>query len=399
MKILHLTELFAPVGGAEQYLLNLLPLLEGAGHENVVVYWEHHPRTAPDDNRTVHYVPVEEPPARQQHIRAIIGQEQPALIYLHSTDRPALIAAIAPLAPTVAYVHDFDPLCPGLAKYYRRGKRICTRPYGLGCAAMIYLRRCASARHPISVYRIMQNTRQHLAIHQELSGLLVASNYMRELLIQNGLAAGRITVLPHFTQLPDAAQLVAPAGDCPRLLFVGRLEEEKGLPYLLHALACISRPYRLLVAGDGSRRAAYEALAQELGVAGQVDFLGWQSQAELAQAYQRATCLVFPSVWPEPFGMVGIDAFGYGRPVVAFNVGGVSDWLRDGWNGYLAPPQDVDQLAGRIEALLAQPALAREMGANGRRTAEECYTPGQHLEKLLAVFTDVLEHVPMNNLC
>ena len=126
--------------------------------------------------------------------------------------------------------------------------------------------------------------------------LLVASHYMRDLLAQNGLAAGRITVLPHFAQLPAAPQPVDAPADGPHLLFAGRLEEEKGLPYLLRALARVNRPYRLLVAGDGRHRADYEALAQQLGIAGRVTFLGWLNQTQLEQLYRQVACLVLPSI-------------------------------------------------------------------------------------------------------
>jgi glycosyltransferase involved in cell wall biosynthesis len=399
VKILHLSYLFAQVGGAEHYLHNLLPLLEAAGHENVVIYRQAHPLTPPPAGKTIlYFAGTDNAQNGWPEIKGIIGQERPDLIYFHAPRDPNLVETISQLGPTVIYIQDFFPLCPGLAKFFRRGVAVCNRPYGLGCVPMIYLRRCASARHPVSVYRIMQATRQQLAAHQNVSHIMVASHYMRDLLAQNGLDHGRVSILPLFTQLPDRVWPIETPADGPRLLFAGRLETEKGLPYLLRALARVDRPYRLLVAGDGHERAAYEALAQQLGIADRVDFLGWLNQSELTQRHRQATCLVVPSIWPEPFGMVGIDAFSHGRPVIAFNVGGISDWLQDGHNGYLVPAQDVTQLAGRIEALLAQPALAAQMGANGRRTAEERYTGNQHLTKLLAIFTAVVQEngMPQN---
>ena len=231
----------------------------------------------------------------------------------------------------------------------------------------------------------MQAPPRYLAAYKQVGKVLVGSSYMKDLLVQNGLEAERITILPYFFHMPGRTTPVPLGVDDPRLLFVGRLEEEKGLAFLLRALARLSRPYRLLVAGEGSGQKGYEALAQKLGIAGQVDFLGWLSPEEIKRVYEKVVCLVFPSIWPEPFGMVGIEAFYNSRPVIAFDVGGVSDWLQDGWNGYLIPPQDVEQLAGCIERLLEKPGLASQMGSNGYRFVEDHYGVEQHLAQLMAV--------------
>jgi glycosyltransferase involved in cell wall biosynthesis len=384
LKILHITETFAPLGGAELYMISQIALLEEAGVENVVVYWNEHPQTFPTGNYPVYHV-TESEAERPAGIEAIIKEVRPTIIYLHTVRNPAVVAAAARMGTTIAYIHDFEPVCPGLAKFYRRGQRICTRPYGLGCVPMIYLQRCASAKHPLSVYRIMQAPPRYLAAYKQVGKVLVGSSYMKDLLVQNGLEAERITILPYFFHMPGRTTPVPLGVDDPRLLFVGRLEEEKGLAFLLRALARLSRPYRLLVAGEGSGQKGYEALAQKLGIAGQVDFLGWLSPEEIKRVYEKVVCLVFPSIWPEPFGMVGIEAFYNSRPVIAFDVGGVSDWLQDGWNGYLIPPQDVEQLAGCIERLLEKPGLASQMGSNGYRFVEDHYGVEQHLAQLMAV--------------
>jgi glycosyltransferase involved in cell wall biosynthesis len=391
MKILQVTEFYAQAGGAELYMIDQMELLRNAGHTSTVIYFQEHPRTLPSANGPVYFV-SETGQNRYERIRAIIREERPDIIYIHSVRDPDIVNVASQLGPTAAYVHEFRIVCPGLAKFYRLGQTICSRPYGMGCVPMIYLRRCATAKDPRSVYEIMQKTRRYLDAYQKVSLLLVASTYMKNLLVQNGLDAARIKVLPYFAHLSEKIEPVSLTQDTPSLLFAGRLEDEKGLPHLLRALAGISRQdFRLLVAGEGSRRAACEALAQELGIADRVAFLGWLSHAQLKEVYQQAACLIFPSIWPEPFGMVGIDAFGYGRPVIAFDVGGVSDWLQDGWNGYLVPSQDTARLAERIETLLAQPALARQLGVNGRETVEKQFRPKRHLKNLLEIFDEVLE--------
>ncbi|MEJ2750803.1 MAG: glycosyltransferase [Anaerolineae bacterium] len=287
----------------------------------------------------------------------------------------------------MGYVHIFYPVCPGLAKLYRRGDEICTRPYGLGCVPMIYLRRCASARHPRSVARIMGQTKQYLQAYKQLSRVIVASRYMRDLMVQNGLPADRVDILPYFIPTPDGAKLAARSanGKRPRIMFAGRLEYEKGIPYLLQAVRKIKTPHCLLIAGDGSLRSQYRQLADDLGVAGQVEFAQWLAPDELQAAYRDSAVTVMPTIMAEPFGKVGVEAMANGRPVVAFNVGGIPDWLIDGHNGFLVPPRDVDQLAARLEQLLVDTELADELGRNGRAYVEAHYSYDKHLDDLTAI--------------
>jgi glycosyltransferase involved in cell wall biosynthesis len=392
VKVLHVTETYAPAGGIETYVLDLLPLLEAHGHGNVVIYRQDHPRTPPANGKPLYHVPVTEKPGHDRALIAdIIRRQEPTVIFLHAVYDPLVVKEAARLAPTVAYVHGFYPVCPGLVKYYRRGDTVCTRPFGLGCVPMIYLRRCASARHPRSVYRIMQTTRQHLVAYRSLPQIVVASSYMKALLIQNRFEAKRIAVLPYFIHLSDKSQITAPDADCPNILFAGRLEIEKGFPYLLRAMVHMQTPCRLLVAGDGTRRGEYEALARRLGVANRMVFSGWLDQSTLCRMYQRAALLAMPSVCPEAFGKAGIEAMAHGRPVVAFNVGGIPDWLRNGYNGFLVPPRDVRQLATRIEQLLSDPTLATHLGSNGRRYVEQNYTPGQHASRLVHILETITD--------
>jgi glycosyltransferase involved in cell wall biosynthesis len=130
-------------------------------------------------------------------------------------------------------------------------------------------------------------------------------------------------------------------------------------------------------------------LAVKLGVGRRVRFLGWLDERSLDKAYGDASIVVMPSIWPEPFGKVGIDALARGRPVIAFDVGGISDWLRDGWNGFLIPPGDEACLAKRIERLLLDPSLASEFGANGKTQVTREFSPQKHLNQLLKIFETV----------
>ena len=148
---------------------NLLPLLETRGHTSTVVYRQAHPRDeAADGVNAIHLPRSESLNQDLVQYRRLVRQIQPDLIYIHDVYEPEIISMVSEMAPSVAYVHIFYPVCPGLGKLYHRGDEICRKPYGLGCVPQIYLRRCASARSPLSVYKIMRTTADFLDAYRQL---------------------------------------------------------------------------------------------------------------------------------------------------------------------------------------------------------------------------------------
>lgn len=159
------------------------------------------------------------------------------------------------------------------------------------------------------------------------------------------------------------------ASATPCLLFVGRVVQQKGLNYLLEALATLDLPFTLRIAGDGDQRAWLEDLACRLGLADRAAFLGWQSREELAYHYAHADVFVLPSL-DEGMPNVVLEAMACGLPVVATSVPGCVELVTPGENGLLVPPRDPAALAGALRLLLADSDLRRRMGQAGYRRAQ-----------------------------
>jgi glycosyltransferase involved in cell wall biosynthesis len=139
----------------------------------------------------------------------------------------------------------------------------------------------------------------------------------------------------------------------------------KGGDVLIRAAArasrLLDRPVRLLMAGDGPQRGAWRNLASSLRV--EFEMSGWVAHDARARVYGRAALVAVPSLWPEPFGLVGLDAAALGRPAVAFDVGGIRDWLTDGVNGTLVEPGAGEQgLASALASLLGNAGNRERMG-------------------------------------
>jgi glycosyltransferase involved in cell wall biosynthesis len=175
-----------------------------------------------------------------------------------------------------------------------------------------------------------------------------------------------------------------------QLLFAGQVIRGKGLDLLLRALARLPDNCRLAVAGTGNALEKNRALAGRLGVADRVNFLGWVGPGPIDECYAAADIVVVPSRWPEPFGLVGLEAMSRARPAVAFDVGGISDWLEHGRTGLLAPQVDGTTLADAIRQLADQPDLRHDMGLAAREVFLQKFTLDAMVERLSKCFETVV---------
>lgn len=181
----------------------------------------------------------------------------------------------------------------------------------------------------------------------------------------------------------DLKETFTPAPDSRRsdneLLSVGRLVEKKGVRYLIMAMPEILQTHprtRLLIAGDGPERTQLQCLADDLGIASRVEFLGPVENAALRDLYRRAAIFVAPSIVAqggdqEGLGLVLVEALGCECPVLASDLPAIRDVVIDGVTGLTCGQRDSADLAGKIRSLLDDPGRAAQLGEAGRRHVEE----------------------------
>jgi glycosyltransferase involved in cell wall biosynthesis len=195
------------------------------------------------------------------------------------------------------------------------------------------------------------------------------------------LADVPIEVIPYTTSLPRPAPAVSASLDVPpKVLFVGRLVERKGVTHLIEAVSRLrDRSVRLVIVGDGPERPKLEDAARRLGIPDRVEFRGKVPASELQAAYARARAFVLPAVLDargdtEGLGVVLLEAMNHAAPVIASRVGGIPDIVEDGVSGLLVPPGDVAALAAGLQRVLDSPDLARRLGEAGRRRLHERFS-------------------------
>jgi glycosyltransferase involved in cell wall biosynthesis len=230
--------------------------------------------------------------------------------------------------------------------------------------------------------RVLRRSAVVTAVSGWLAGQAVA--------IAPGLPAPRVAPMP-----VDETAFRPPAGDRPReeLLFVGRLDRQKGAEVALRAAAelrgaAAGLPLRLV--GDGPSLADLRRLAGELGLAGRVRWESQLPQAELAARYRRAVALLVPGQ-DEGLGLAAVEAQLSATPVVAAASGGLLDVVTDGQTGVTFPPGDPAALARAIETLLADPATAARLADAGRQSAAARFTTTAAASAYAAVYADALQ--------
>lgn len=228
------------------------------------------------------------------------------------------------------------------------------------------------------------------------TALLAGGTKAKEKLVELGAGSRPVFNVYHTNvrvkdapRTPDAERFV---------LYVGRLEERKGVDVLLRAFADVrrSRPgVRLKVLGRGELLAPLQALAASLAIADAVDFVGWVDHDAVDDYYRRCAVFVLPSRFTpgggyEPFSNVVLEAMACGAPVIATTANGVAfDVVEDGVNGRVVPGGDVAALASALAALLDDPAAAEAMGRRGQATIRDRFNVDRMAERFGAALDTV----------
>jgi glycosyltransferase involved in cell wall biosynthesis len=300
-------------------------------------------------------------PQVYRHLRAIIQRERPDIVHVHKMRglSPAVWSAAAAegCAPIVHTCHDYETVSPE----------------GLLDSAV---GRMALARHPALRPYQAARARWSRAVHV----VTAPSRFTLDTITGLGFFdRARPVVVPnsHGFRAAELAGLIdateGPPGDTFRYLYLGRLETVKGIDVLLPAFAAIAaaRPnVQLDVAGDGSRG---EALRAAYGGLPQVRFHGHVAGEEKRRLIAAADALVMPSIVREVFGISIVEAYAFGKPVIAARIGGMPELVQPGQTGLLVEPGDTIGLQEALCALAADRARTRGM-APACAAAARAYT-------------------------
>ncbi|MDX2149533.1 MAG: glycosyltransferase [Bryobacteraceae bacterium] len=386
MKILQLHNRYRRAGGEDAVVAAEAALLAGRGHDVRQVMFDNDAssgRSILGDlglaagavwNRESHH-----------RIRQVCREFRPDVAHVHNfwmRMSPSVYAACGEESvPVVQTLHNYRLICPNAMLL--RGGAPCTDCVGRlpwrGVAYRCY-RHSYAASLTAALTISLQNARD------AAPDLYVAlTENSRQFFIRGGLPAHRICVKPNFVHDPGPPQ--SSPSQSNTVVFVGRLDEEKGVQVLLDSWlqgGC-DELGALHIAGEGPLRLLLESQVASHGLKN-VTFLGQLHAGEVKRLLASSRCLVFPSLWHEPFGLTITEAYAAGRPVVAFKIGAPSELVRQDATGLLAPAADTAALASSLRRMLGDGDLCDRLGTCARTVYLEEYSPDRNYLRLADIY-------------
>jgi len=390
MKILYVHETFGALAGAEANAHITATELAGRGHAVGILHGPGSGRNEAGWSAVFNPRYPLRPDENEATVQHALDGFQPDVIYVH---KMADLSVIAPLVasgrPLARMVHDHDIYCLRSYKYNYFTRRICTRPASAYCIfpCLATVVRNRDKGFPLKWVSYRAKLKE-IALVRRFHRMVVVTTYMRDELVRNGFAPDRIEIHAPVPRSGDP-NLRSTFSERNLILYAGQIIRGKGVDVLIESLARLRRSgvkFECVILGDGNHRPQCEQLARRLGLEDVVTFKGFVPQEELKAYYRECSVVALSSVWPEPIATIGLEVMRYALPIVAFDAGGIKDWLIDGHNGYLVPWMDRDAYAARLREVLTQKALARHLGMNGLKLVSERYDFDRYIGDLEAMF-------------
>ncbi len=323
-------------------------------------------------------------------IKTIVKENKIDVAHFHNTlpliSPAAYYAARSEGAAVVQTVHNYRLVCP--SGIMTRDDRVCDACVGKAVAWPAILYACyRDDRLASTVVTTMLAAHRAMGTwHKQVDAFIAITEFARQQLIDGGISGPLITVKPNFVD-PDPGVSTQSDGYA---LFLGRLTREKGIETLLAAWERLSPAVTLKIAGDGPLRGAVEKAAAQNPA---IEYVGRVEREQVFALLDKCAYLVFPSEWFETFGLVAVEAFAKGKPVIASRLGAMAEIIKDHHNGLHFKPGDVQDLAEKAQWAAGHEGEMRAYGRNARNTYLEKFSAKKNYAELMAIYETALRRL------
>lgn len=384
MRILKVHNYYTRSGGEDTVFQSETTLLRARGHE-VLEFLEFNKKIE-SMNKAFIALQALWSQSSYQKLKRFLQETKPDIVHFHNTFpliSPSAYYACQDLGiPVVQTLDNQRLMCPA-ASFYRDGE-LCLDCLGKTPPWPGVLHACYhdSHLHTAVIASMLTFHRWIRTWQTRVDVFLCSTHFYRDLFEQAGLPYEKIVVMPHFVQ--GGAQPVSHQKPGEYALFIGRLDPEKGVKTLLQAWRHLDFP--LKIRGNGRLDGAARQFVAQHEI-DKIEFVGHLDEFELSDLIKNAQFLVMPSEgYYETFGMVIIEAYARGVPVVASNIGVVPELVSDKQTGLLFKAGDALDLAEKAKWMWEHPSDANAMGKNGLNTFKERFTPDQCYKTLIEVY-------------
>ena len=322
-------------------------------------------------------------------VRDLLRRTGAEVMHVHNT-LPLLSPAVYDAArdegaAVVQTLHNYRLMCPA-STFFRDGG-VCEdclgKPFAWPSVAHACYRDSRAASGVVATMLAVHRARR--TYHERVDAYIALTEFGRRKFIEGGLPEDKLWVKPHFVEVDRGVG----SGSGGQALFVGRLSPEKGVSTLLGAWSRIGERLPLEILGDGPMADEVASAARELpGVA----WRGRRSKDDVLAAMGDAALVIVPSTCYETFGLVAIEAYSRGTPVLASRIGAIAEVVEHGRTGRHFRPADADDLVANLDHLLAHPEETRRLRGGARRAYEARYTAESNYERLMEIYEAARRH-------
>ena len=315
-------------------------------------------------------------------IGRLIEDERPDILHCHNIYHqltPSIITAASRAGVSVVLtLHDYKPVCPVYTQL--SNGEVCTKCAD-GRFESLLKQRCADGSLARSAL-LWAEARYHALAgsYHRVDKFICPSRFMRDAIVRR-FGADKVVHIPNGI---DASRIEVSRRDEGYVLYLGRLSPEKGVETLLRAHAANDAPWRLMIAGTGPLLADLQRKFPS------AEFRGHLAGVQLDAAIRGAALIVVPSEWHENSPVSILEAMAYGKPIVASNIGGIPELVREGKTGLLFDPGNVSQLSNSITMLLGNLALREFFGRNARKIVEVEHSLKAHGSALISLYESLV---------
>ncbi len=418
MKILLVNYRYFISGGPEKYMFNIKKKLEEEGHEvipfsvksnkNEKTEYEKYFVEPIGSKDAVYYEDYKKTPktilqmlsrsiysfSTKKAIKKIIKDTNPDIVYiLHFINKlsPSVIKGAKEMKkPVIVRLSDYFLLCPKFDFLYKG--TICEECLKNGYKSCIK-KKCVKNSLFASIIRVFSmKVHKFIKVYKNIDTIITPSNYLKVKLQENGFEKNNICHVPTFCREKEAnIENVGTYG-----LYFGRISEEKGVEYVIKAYEILDEKYKLKIMGDDTTEEAkrLKKYVQEKNIKN-VEFLGFKKGEELETIIKNARFVIVPSIWYENLPNTILEGFSYGKPVIATNIGSLTETVKEGINGYLFEIGNSKQIADCI-LKLDDDNLVKQIGRNNIECIKNEYSMEQHYQKLIKIFETLKEENKKN---
>lgn len=414
-------------GGPERYYFNIKEILEKNGHE-VIPFSVKSSRNLPNDyeryfldivDDEVYFAQAKKKTPKmilksftrmfysfeaKKKMRQLIREQKPDLVYImqmHNKISPSIVdAARAEGVPVIHRISDFQYMCPN-ALFYNDKVGVCEECLKGNRMACVK-NRCVLNSPVYSGIKMMAKwLHDVMKVHKRIDAFVVPSEFTYGKLHEYGIPYEKLNHIPTFFNLKERDPQVEYK---PFVLFVGRIEKQKGLMTLVKAFETL--PYELKIIGfsnDGYEDELKRTLTSSplkgeswnnpetrYGKNGNIQFLGKKSFEEIAPYLKTCLCTTVPSEWYDNFPNALIESYAFKKAVIATDFGSLQHMVKDGETGLKFKYADLEDFRNKIQWMFEHQDEAKRMGEAGYKLVETIYSPETHYETLMKVFVKIV---------